>query len=95
MCLVDRKMILPEDLPAFLHTEVPSTRVAGTSTPRGSTTTPSALREILDVAEREHFLRVLEFTKGSRRKAIQILGVSSDTFYRRMEEFGLHKRRSR
>ena len=34
-------------------------------------------------------------TKGNRRKAIELLGISSETFYRRLEDMGLHKRTER
>jgi DNA-binding NtrC family response regulator len=37
-------------------------------------------------------LTALAFTGGNRRKAIELLQVSPETFYRRLEDFGLHKR---
>jgi DNA-binding NtrC family response regulator len=95
VCLVDRDTISPEDLPEFLHQEAEPNQVDPTAATQSTKMSPSALREVLQAAERDHYLRVLEHTKGSRRKAIEILGVSSDTFYRRLEEFGLHKRRPR
>jgi DNA-binding NtrC family response regulator len=95
VCLVDRDTILPEDLPEFLHVDAEPSQAERTPAPRGSPLPPSALRDVLQAAERDHYLRVLEYTKGNRRKAIEMLGVSSDTFYRRLEEFGLHKRRGR
>jgi transcriptional regulator with GAF, ATPase, and Fis domain len=95
VCLVDKDTIRPEDLPEFLHTKETTHRIVPAATPQSPTTAPPALREVLQEAERDHYLRVLEYTKGSRRKAIEMLGVSSDTFYRRLEEFGLHKRRGR
>ena len=36
--------------------------------------------------------RALRFTRGNRRKAIELLRVSPETFYRRLEEFGIKKK---
>jgi DNA-binding NtrC family response regulator len=45
-------------------------------------------------AARSHILRALDYTKGNRRRAIELLQVSPETFYRRLEELGLHKKRT-
>jgi two-component system NtrC family response regulator len=42
--------------------------------------------------EKAHIIRILDHTKGNRRQAIELLGVSPETFYKRLEEFGLHKK---
>ena len=42
--------------------------------------------------ERRHIVRALEHTKGNKRRAMELLGLSPETFYRRLEEFGLHKK---
>ncbi len=55
---------------------------------------PRALKEVVDEAEKEHIIRTLELTKGNRRKAIEILKISSETFYKRLAEFGLHKKKT-
>jgi DNA-binding NtrC family response regulator len=46
----------------------------------------------MDEHERSHIVRALEFTKGNKRKAIELLKISPDTFYKRLEQFGLHKK---
>jgi DNA-binding NtrC family response regulator len=43
----------------------------------------------VEEAERAAIVRALEFTAGNRRKAIDLLQVSPETFYKRLEEFGL------
>ncbi len=45
-------------------------------------------------AERAHITRTLELTGGNKRQAIKLLGISSETFYKRLEEFGLHKKKT-
>jgi len=42
-----------------------------------------------DRAERAHILRALDSTGGHRRKAAEKLGISPDTFYRRLKDLGL------
>ena len=37
-------------------------------------------------------MRALEHTKGNKRRAMELLQLSPETFYRRLEEFGLHKK---
>ena len=88
--LVDRDEILPDDLPDFVRMRRPK-KMARTA----SGGAPLALREVVEATEREHIQHVLDYTRGSRRKAIEILGISSDTFYKRLEEMGLHKRTER
>jgi DNA-binding NtrC family response regulator len=50
------------------------------------------LRIAVEQAERSAILRALEHTGGNKRKAIELLQVSPETFYRRLEEYGLHKK---
>jgi DNA-binding NtrC family response regulator len=47
---------------------------------------------VVEEAEKAHILRALEFTKGNRRRAIELLQLAPETFYRRLEEYGLHKK---
>jgi Nif-specific regulatory protein len=84
VCLVDHEIVGPEDLPADLG------RAA--ALPSSDALALRPLREIVDEAERRHILRTLEHTGGNRRKAIEILGIAPETFYRRLEEYGLHRR---
>ncbi len=93
VCLVDRETILPEDLPDFvrLGAELPGPTSGGLgSGDRGS----RPLKDVIDEAERAHITQTLELTGGNKRKAIKLLGISSETFYNRLEEFGLHKKKS-
>ena len=93
VCLVDHEVIRPDDLPESLRHRVSSER------PREERatevrSTPRRLKEVVDEAEKAHILRTLEFTRGNRTRAIEILQISPETFYKRLEEFGLHQRRS-
>jgi transcriptional regulator with GAF, ATPase, and Fis domain len=83
-CLVDHDTILPEDLPAaFQEARAPAPRPAAPGAP------PRPLGEVMAELERHHILEALEFAKGNKRRAIEILGISADTFYRRLREFSL------
>jgi DNA-binding NtrC family response regulator len=52
------------------------------------------LKAVLQEVEKAHILKALEFTGGNRRRALELLQVSPETFYKRLEEFGLHKKAS-
>jgi DNA-binding NtrC family response regulator len=88
VCLVDAPVVLPEDLPEEIR------RRGGPSAAPSESGPPAPLRTVVEEAERAHILRALAFTKGNRRRAIELLQVSPETFYRRLEEFGLHKKGS-
>jgi DNA-binding NtrC family response regulator len=47
---------------------------------------------VVEEAERAHVLRTLEHTGGNRRRAIELLAIAPETFYRRLEAWGLHRR---
>jgi DNA-binding NtrC family response regulator len=47
---------------------------------------------VVEEAEKGHVLRTLEHTGGNKRRAIELLGISPETFYRRLEAWGLHRR---
>jgi len=87
VCLVDKDVIGPEDLPEYLR------QGAAASAPLAPGR-PVPLRVVVEEAERRHLLSVLEHTGGNRRKAIEILGIAPETFYRRLEEYGVHKKGS-
>ncbi len=91
-CLVDHAEVLPDDLPDFLRSAPGPWRSAGAGSGSGR---PASLRHVVEDAERKHILQMLEFTKGNRRKAIKLLDVSSETFYKRLEDMGLHKKAER
>jgi DNA-binding NtrC family response regulator len=52
---------------------------------------PRPLRDVVEAAERDHILRALEYAGGNRRRAIQLLGIAPETFYRRLAAYGLHR----
>ncbi len=87
VCLVDHDVIEAEDLPEYLRREA---EAAGE--PTAAEGAPAPLREVVEEAERRHIERALRFTRGNRRKAIELLKVSPETFYRRLEEFGIKKK---
>lgn len=82
VCLIDRDVILPADL-AELGAARPGRPAATPGVP------PRPLREQVDELERRAIVAALEHTRGNKKKAMELLQVSSDTFYRRLEEFGL------
>jgi len=84
VCLVDGEEVRPEHLPDHLRGEAAFSPSAGGP--------PRPLREVVEEAERAHVLRTLEHTKGHKRRAIELLGISPETFYRRLEAWGLHHR---
>jgi DNA-binding NtrC family response regulator len=83
VCLVDRDVIEAADLPE--HVRSPAAAA-------GADPAPGPLRIAVEQAERSAILRALEHTGGNKRKAIELLQVSPETFYRRLEEYGLHKK---
>ncbi len=89
VCLVDRDVVLPADLPDYIRREAseaePLPEEVGPSEPDEFPT----LRQVVREAEREHLTRALAQAKGNKRRAIQLLGISSDTFYRRIRDCGL------
>jgi Nif-specific regulatory protein len=104
LCLSDNDDITPDDLPEFIRADAPSA-VSGRAAFGASTGSsqlsaasdggePRSLKEVMDETEHLHIVRALEFTKGNKRKAIEILKISPDTFYKRLEQFGLHKKSS-
>jgi len=86
VCLVDGEEVRPEHLPDYLRRE------AGVASPSLPGAAPRPLREVVEAAERAHVLRTLEHTGGNKRRAIELLGIAPETFYRRLEAWGLHRR---
>jgi DNA-binding NtrC family response regulator len=84
VCLVDGEEVRPEHLPEYLRQGAGSPPVSGGSV--------RPLREVVEETERAHVLRTLEHTGGNKRRAIELLGISPETFYRRLEAWGLHRR---
>jgi DNA-binding NtrC family response regulator len=93
VCLVDGETVLPEHLPEYMLTPptLPSRSRDAAPTPGA----PRPLREVVEAAEREHILRALEYAGGNRRRAIELLGIAPETFYRRLTAYGLHRESER
>ncbi len=72
--------ILPEDLPA----SVTLRRPADGTGPAGASQA-TALRD----AERQHILSVYDKCGGNKKKTAQLLGISRDTLYRKLREYGV------
>jgi DNA-binding NtrC family response regulator len=89
VCLVDREVIQVEDLPEYLRREAEA--AGGLSATAGP---PAPLKTVVQEVERRHIVKTLEYTRGNKRRAIELLQLSREAFYRRLEEFGLHKRGS-
>ncbi len=91
VCLVDRDVVRPEDLPDYLTRSAEARGAAPVAAGDPKAALPP-LREVVDAAEKRHILRALEQAQGNRRRAIEILQISPETFYKRLEEYGLHKK---
>jgi two-component system, NtrC family, response regulator AtoC len=87
VCLVDGEVVGLEHLPEHIRSAT-----ASAGNPAASGGAPRPLREVVDAAERAHILRALEYAGGNRRRAIEILGIAPETFYRRLQAYGLHRR---
>ena len=85
--LVDRDEVGEADLPEEIRALA---RPRGR--PRGEDGPPGPLREVVEEAERAHILRALEHTGGNRRRAIELLKMAPETFYRRLEEYGIPRK---
>jgi Nif-specific regulatory protein len=90
VCLVDHEVVAPSDLPDYIRRETPSRgpRLASSD----AAAPPRPLRAIVEDAERAHILGTLEYTNGNRRRAIELLQIAPETFYRRLEDFGIPKK---
>jgi DNA-binding NtrC family response regulator len=85
VCLVDGSVVRVEDLPDYLQ-------AGASAAPIGESGPPGPLKKAIEELERRHILRALEHTKGNKRRAMELLQLSPETFYRRLEDFGLHKK---
>jgi DNA-binding NtrC family response regulator len=103
VCVVDHDVILPKDLPDYLRltasAAAPAEAAASAEAPVAPDVRPALsastfppLKEVVENVERDHIVRALEVAGGSKRRAIELLGISSETFYRRLDEFGLRNK---
>jgi DNA-binding NtrC family response regulator len=95
ICLVDGELIGVEQLPEYIRAAAAAGMAAGGAGRADSAAggaAPAPLREVVEAAERAHILRALAYAGGNRRRAIELLGIAPETFYRRLEAYGLHRR---
>ncbi len=83
--LVDADEVGPDHLPEYLRREAAARPAAATGGP------PGPLRAVVEDAERAHILRALEHTGGNKRRAMELLGIAPETFYRKLEQLGIAK----
>ncbi len=83
--LDENGVIDPEDLPEHLRHESPMVQRAVAAD------VPSLTLEQL---EREYILRVLQYTKGQKKRASETLGINASTLYRKLVAYGLQDPRS-
>jgi len=88
VCLVDEEVVRPEHLPEHIR----QAALKPSAAPGVVAPALRPLREVVESAEREHILRAIEHAGGNRRRAIELLGIAPETFYRRLEAYGLHRR---
>ncbi len=82
--LVDADVIRPEHLPEYLQREA-------AVRPPASDGAPGPLRQVVEQAERAHILQALEHTGGNKRRAMDLLQIAPETFYRKLEQLGIKK----
>jgi DNA-binding NtrC family response regulator len=86
VCLVDGDVVGLDDLPDYLRA---APARAGAPSEDGP---PGPLKKAIEELERRLIVRALEHTKGNKRRAMELLQLAPETFYRRLEDFGLHKK---
>ena len=90
VCLSVKVELGPEDLPAYLNSVGTSQALPPPSPPPpADMSAPAPLRQIVEDAERVHIQRAIEFAGGNRRRAAEVLGISPDTFYRKLKDLAL------
>ena len=82
--------ITVEDLPATVlnKEEANSNPPITTATQANLPESGSRIQTIAEL-ERQHLIRVLEFTGGNRKRAAELLGINRRTLYRMAERFGI------
>jgi transcriptional regulator with GAF, ATPase, and Fis domain len=93
VCLGAGAIIRPDDLPPHIVQKVKEKRSLSEAPRRTEGGRPLPLRDVVEAAEQRHILGVLEYTGGNRRKAIEILGIATETFYKRLEDLGIRQKR--
>jgi DNA-binding NtrC family response regulator len=90
--MVDHEVIRTADLPEFLR-DTASRPSAGHDLPASPAppVPPRRLRDVVREAEKRHLIETLRFTGGNKKRAMELLGIAGETFFRRLKEFGLDK----
>ncbi len=80
--LVDDAVLRPEHLPEYVRRDAGRTPAAP----------PGSLRDAVLEVERAHILRALEHTGGNKRRAMELLQIAPETFYRKLDQLGIKRR---
>jgi len=80
---MERAVVLAEGKPKIEETDLPPEIVGAVRAPADD--------ELLSLAavERRHILRVLEHCGGNRKKTAALLGIATNTLWRKLREYGL------
>lgn len=78
IALSDREEILPKDLPSFLKTEEKEDKTR-------------TIQEVVKESEKNHLLKVLVQTKGRKKDAAKILGITPKTLWQKLKEYKIEK----
>jgi DNA-binding NtrC family response regulator len=83
VCLGEGDVIGLADLPPAVARAVATPSVSGVAWE------PRPLKDVVAAVERAHIVKTLEHTGGNKRRAIELLEIAPETFYRRLDELGL------
>ena len=87
VALENQSMIFPENLPQKVLVSTGMPGAAGTT---NSSSEHFDLEKGVENYERTHILRALEETKGMKKKAAKLLGISFRSLRYRIEKYGIH-----
>jgi len=68
--------ILPKDLPSFIKSD-------------DHETITKTIYEVVEESEKEHLLKALAQTKGHKKKAAQLLGITPKTLWKKLKEYNI------
>ncbi len=83
--IIERSVLLA-DSTTIKADDLPDSILNFNDNSSSNTTTKRELRSIIDDAQRNHIIRVLEETSGNKKLTAKILGVDPATLYRKMEK---------
>ncbi len=72
--LCNKDKITPQDLPEFLQYQKQP---------------PKTIQEVVKESEKEHILKILSQTKGRKKEAAKILGITPKTLWQKLKEYGI------